>query len=148
MDKVLESCFQLLSLFYLTIGRNQEAPATYALTSTIKRLLDHLREADLFSAKDLQSISTTLSSLGKNITVASNGDGPEHTDHSPYLITLLTKRVELCHSVLDSLRMRLDRIPDPLLEKHEKLVSILRCISLANTKSKVKNEAAECAWHG
>lgn len=26
-DKVLEDCFQLISLFYLTIGRNKEAPA-------------------------------------------------------------------------------------------------------------------------
>lgn len=27
VDNVLEDCFQLISLFFLTIGRNNEAPA-------------------------------------------------------------------------------------------------------------------------
>lgn len=138
MDKVLESCFQLLSLFYLTIGRNQEAPATYALTSTIKRLLDHLKEADLYSAKDLESISATLARLSHNISQDHNGDGPDN-HHSPYLITLLSNRVALCQTTLLSLQKRLERIAEPLLVKHEKLISILRTISLANTKSKVRS---------
>ena len=136
MDKVLESCFQLLSLFYLTIGRNNEAPAAYALTSTIKRLLSHLTEADLYSAKDLQSIHSTLTRLGKSISQASEGAVGDK-EHSPYLLTLLSKRVELCQLTLTNLEKRLDRIAEPLLVKHEKLISILRSISLANTKSKV-----------
>lgn len=134
---MLESCFQLLSLFYLTIGRNHEAPATYALTSTIKRLLDHLKEADLYSAKDLESISATLARLSDNINSTHNGDGPDN-HHSPYLITLLTNRVALCQKNLNVLQTRLERIAEPLLVKHEKLISILRTISLANTKSKVR----------
>jgi hypothetical protein len=136
VDKVLDSCFQLLSLFYLTIGRNNEAPATYALTSTIKRLLDHLNEVDLYSAKDLESINTTLARLSKSIVQASKGTGPDR-EHSPYLLELMTKRVERCQATLGNLEKRLDRISEPLLAKHEKLISILRCISAANTKSKV-----------
>lgn len=132
----MESCFQLLSLFYLTIGRNHEAPATYALTSTVKRLLDHLKEADLYSAKDLESLNSTLERLSKNISQATNGDDPE-THHSRYLITLLSKRIARCQSTLELLKKRLERIGEPLLVKHEKLISILRSISLANTKSKV-----------
>ena len=27
VDRILEDCFQLISLFFLTIGRNNEAPA-------------------------------------------------------------------------------------------------------------------------
>lgn len=30
VDSVLDDCFQLISLFFLTIGRNNEAPAVYA----------------------------------------------------------------------------------------------------------------------
>lgn len=36
VDKVLDDCFQLISLFFMTVGRNNEAPAVYATTSTIK----------------------------------------------------------------------------------------------------------------
>lgn len=133
MDKVLESCFQLLSLFFMTIGRTSDAPAAYALTSTIKRLLDHLTEAGLFSTKDLESMATTLERLSKIVRTAD-------AHHSPYLIELLANRVELCKTALGNLRERLDRLEEPLSSIHERLVSILRSMSLANTKSKV--------WHG
>ena len=36
VDKVLDDCFQLISLSFMTIGRNKEAPAVYATLSTIK----------------------------------------------------------------------------------------------------------------
>lgn len=147
VDKVLESCFQLLSLFYLTVGRNNEAPAAYALTSTIKRLLDHLTEVDLYSAKDLQSIHTTLERLSHSIEQATNGTGPEKDrTGSPYLLTLLSKRIELCKASLQTLERRLERISEPLLPVHEKLISLLRSISAANTKQKVCDPARFCAW--
>ncbi|KAK3179746.1 hypothetical protein K4F52_008824 [Lecanicillium sp. MT-2017a] len=135
VDKVLEGCFQLLSLFYLTIGRNNEAPATYALTSTIKRLLDHLLEANLYSAKDLESIKSTLEQLTKNIKHSGNDTDPG-PQHSPYLLELLAKRVELCKATLSKLQKRLETIDEPLLPTYEKIISILRSISLANTKAK------------
>ncbi|KAF5018900.1 hypothetical protein F66182_9095 [Fusarium sp. NRRL 66182] len=134
-NRLLESCFQLLSLFYLTIGRNNEAPATYAMTSTVKRLLDHLVESDLYSAKDLGSIKSTLEDLSKSIHEAANDPSPDKR-HPPYMLTLLENRVELCNTTLAKLQKRLERLPNYLLETHEKMISILRSISLANTKSK------------
>ncbi|KAF4582243.1 UPF0662 protein [Ophiocordyceps camponoti-floridani] len=134
LDRVLDSCFQLLSLFYLTIGRNNEAPATYALTSTIKRLLDHLDETNLYSAKDLESISATLKKLSDSISTAK--DQGTEARHSPFLLTLLAKRIELCQATLGNLQKRLERIAEPLLATHERLICILRQISLANTKAK------------
>jgi hypothetical protein len=130
VDKVLESVFQLLSLFFMTIGRNSDVPAAYALTSTIKRLLDHLSEANLYSTKDIESMSTTL---GKLEGIVSKGG---HND-SPYLSELLAKRVELCKSRIAELQKRLDGLGEPLPALHEKLISILRSTALANTKSKV-----------
>jgi hypothetical protein len=135
LDKVLEGCFQLLSLFYLTIGRNNEAPASYALTSTIKRLLDHLAEVELYSAKDLESIKATLDKLSSSISQASDGIGPD-SRHSPILLTLLSNRIGLCQASLYNLQVRLERIGEPLLVMHEKMISILRSISAANTKAK------------
>ncbi len=130
MDKVLESCFQLISLFFMTIGRTTEVPAAYALTSTIKRLLDHLTEASLFSPKDLTSISNTL---GRLEGVIQN----TNSQHSPYLVELLANREELCKSSLANLRNQLDQLDEPLQAIYERLISIMRSMSLANTKSKV-----------
>lgn len=130
VDRVLESCFQLLSLFFMTIGRNNEAPAAYALTSTVRRLLDHLTEVDLYSIKDLESISHTLTKLEQNVKTT-------ETEYPPYLITLLSNRLELCDKSLANLRKRLERFEDPLPKTYEKLISILRSMSLANTRTKV-----------
>ncbi|KAJ9156643.1 DUF2408 domain protein [Pleurostoma richardsiae] len=129
LDKVLESCFQLLSLFFMTIGRTSEAPAAYALTSTIKRLLDHLTEAGLYSAKDLESMSTTLDRL--TYTVKNDS-----SKHSPYLVELLEHRVQLCKASLANLQKKLDSLEDPLRSIHGKLISILRSTALANTRTR------------
>lgn len=52
VDTVLDDCFQLISLFFLTIGRNQEAPAVYVVTvrTTITLL------ADMFANQLLRSL--------------------------------------------------------------------------------------------
>ncbi|KAG9239597.1 hypothetical protein BJ875DRAFT_365306 [Amylocarpus encephaloides] len=129
VDRVLDGCFQLLSLFFMTIGRNNEAPAAYALTSTIKRLLDHLIEVDLYSEKDLAHCSQTLERL-RHIVKASDAS------YSPYLTTQLSNRIEVCQISLTTLQERLARLAPELVPIHEKLISILRSLSLANTKAK------------
>ncbi|KKY32543.1 hypothetical protein UCDDA912_g07437 [Diaporthe ampelina] len=129
LDKIIESCFQLVSLFFMTIGRTNEAPAAYSLTSTIKRLLKHLTEANLFSAKDLDSMAKTLEQLSRTVNDVD-------ARHSPYLLKLLSKRVELCQTSLATLQKKLDDLDETLLTVHEKVISILRSLSLANTKAK------------
>ncbi|KUI72607.1 hypothetical protein VM1G_08547 [Cytospora mali] len=136
LDKVMESCFQLLSLFFMTIGRTNEAPAAYSLTSTIKRLLDHLTESNLFSAKDLDSMAKTLDHLSKTVNETDSR-------HSPYLVKLLSKRVSLCQTSLRNLQKQLEALDDTLLHVHEKLISILRSMSLANTKAKFNTSEVE-----
>lgn len=129
VERVLDNCFHLLSLFFMTIGRNNEAPAAYALTSTIKRLLDHMAEAVLYTSKDIDHITSTIESQ-REIVKKSEGS------HSPKLIKLLSERLELCHNSCLDLRKNLDRLDPCLQSVHEKLISILRSISLANTKAK------------
>lgn len=114
----------------MTIGRTSEAPAAYALTSTIRRLLDHLTEAKIFSAKDLESLTHTL---GRLSDIVNNTE----CDHSPYLTELLGHRVELCNSMIKTLQAKVQELEAPLPAIHEKLISILRAMSLANTKPRV-----------
>lgn len=123
----------------------------YALSSTIKvcardcysigcahgekRLLDHLKEAAFFAAKDLESINNTLESMQKTLR---NGEG----DYSPHLITLLSNRLHRCRRVLSELKATLADLSPELTPIHEKLVSILRSVSAANTRAKVFNHIA------
>jgi chromosome segregation ATPase len=113
----------------MTIGKNNEAPAAYALTSTIQRLLDHLTESRLYSAKDLNHIHHTLESLNN---VISNENG----DYSDRLVSHLANRIALCRESTNQLQESLKRLDPSLADTHEQLISILRCISLANTKTK------------
>jgi hypothetical protein len=133
LDRVLESCFQLLSLFFMTIGRTSEAPAAYALTSTIRRLLDHLTEANLYSAKDLESITHTLERLTSIV------HSPD-SNSSPYLTELMGDRVDQCKVSIKNLQDKLQKLEKPLPAVHEKLISILRSMSLANTKPRVRSK--------
>lgn len=114
----------------MTIGRNNEAPAAYSLTSTIRRLLDHLKEGNIYSAKDLESISPEVEKLEKVVVSSS-------PHNSPFLVTLLSKRLGKCHSMLKALQDRLDLISDQLLGTYESLISLFRSISLFNTRTRV-----------
>lgn len=129
VDTVLDDCFQLISLFFLTIGRNQEAPAVYSAISTVKRLLDHLAEAGFYSFKDLSAIEYYLGTWQASIE-----RGRE--THSEALLTLLGARIEVCRQRLQDLKAALSNLDPEMTGTYEKLVSILRTLSACNCRSK------------
>jgi hypothetical protein len=129
VDKVLDDCFQLISLFFMTIGRNNEAPAQYALTSTMKRLLDHLGEAGFYSSKDLYGIDRQIEKMRENLQRSKD-------QHSIHLITLLGNRLDACYKTLQELKEKISDLSPEMSPIYEKLVSILRSMAAANTRSK------------
>ncbi|TKA79140.1 hypothetical protein B0A49_01322 [Cryomyces minteri] len=129
LDTVLDDCFQLVSLFFLTIGRNQEAPAVYSAVSTVKRLLDHLKEAAFYSTKDLDGISNQLRQYENSVERG-------RADHDANLITLLEARIQICRTLLAELRQALSHLSAEDTGTYETLVSILRSLSACNTRSK------------
>ncbi|TKA73105.1 hypothetical protein B0A55_04842 [Friedmanniomyces simplex] len=129
VDTVLDDCFQLISLFFMTIGRNQEAPAVYSAISTVKRLLDHLKEAGFYSPKDLESINHHIEQWQQAVERG-------RTEHSPQLLTLLDARMEVCRHILAELKDNLSKLDPEMMETYERLVSILRSLSALNTRSK------------
>lgn len=132
VDTVLDDCFQLISLFFLTIGRNHEAPAVYSAISTVKRLLDHLKEAGFYSSKDLDSINSHLEQWRGSIDRAEES-------HSQHLLTLLTARIDVCKATLHELQDYLSCLDPQMMDHYEKLVSALRSLSACNTRSKVRH---------
>lgn len=130
VDVALDDCFQLISLFFLTIGRNHEAPAVYSAISTVKRLLDHLYEAGFFSPRDLESIDHNLKAWSASVERGKDS-------HSPQLMTLLEARINVCRKELRALQEGLSKLDPAMSETYIKLVSILRSLSACNTRSKV-----------
>ncbi|SMQ55801.1 unnamed protein product [Zymoseptoria tritici ST99CH_1A5] len=129
VDTVLDDCFRLISLFFLTIGRNREAPAIYSCVATVDRLLNHLKEAGFYLPSDLTSISDHLDKWEKTIE-------RDRNQHSEDLLTLLKARIDLCKATLKDLRAPLSKMDKDTMRTYEKLVSILRSLSACNTRSK------------
>jgi hypothetical protein len=130
VDTVLDDCFQLISLAFMTIGKNSEAPAVYSAVSTIKRLLDHLKEAAFYSSKDLEGIGHKLEEYRQSIK-----RGRETGSYDPHLFTLLEARLDVCDTTLAALKTALSHLTPELAPTYEKLVSILRTLSSDNTRS-------------
>jgi len=133
VDYMLDDCFQLISLAYLTIGKNHEPPAVYSYISTVKRLLDHLKEATFYSQKDLEALSKNLQDCRRYVERGRD-------KYSPHLLTLLDARIKVCEETLSDLRLHLSQLTPELTPKWEKLVSILRSLAGCNAKSKFPNE--------
>ena len=98
-----------------------------------QRLLDHLQEAKLFTAKDLVSIFETLDSMRENLARSKER-------HSPHLLTLLENRINTCEKLLKDLKAQVASISPEMVPIQEKLISILRSMAAANTRSKVRLE--------
>lgn len=129
VDSVLDDCLQLVSLFFMAIGRNNEAPALYSMTSNIARLCDHLKEAAFYSTKDLDSLNQTIGRMKK--TLEKDAD-----KYSPYLLTRIKIRIELCEKMLEELGQLLSSLTPDMTPIWEQLVSILRAVASLNTHSR------------
>ncbi|KAJ4354728.1 hypothetical protein N0V95_003569 [Ascochyta clinopodiicola] len=136
VDYMLDDCFQLISLAYMTIGKNHEPPAVYSYVSTAKRLLDHLKEAMFYSPKDLDGLGGQLKECRRYVERGSE-------DYSPHLLTLLDARIKVCEETLAALRLNLSDLTPELTPKWDKLVSLLRSLAGCNARSKFPNEEVD-----
>ena len=130
VDTVLDDCLQLISLFFMAVGRNNEAPGIYAVTSTITRLCEHLKEAAFYSKKDLDSLEHTVDKMDETLAHS-------HEKYSPYLLTRIKYRLEICRALLKELRDFLSTLSPEMVPQWERLVALLRSIAALNTRSKV-----------
>lgn len=130
VDTVLDDSLQLISLFFMAVGRNNEAPALYAMTGNITRLCHHLKEAAFYSKKDLISLENSLAKMEATL---------EHgkDKYSQQLLTRIHYRLEVCQEMLQELRDFLSALSPEMVPVWENLVSILRAIAALNTRSKV-----------
>ncbi|KIV79389.1 hypothetical protein PV11_06952 [Exophiala sideris] len=136
VDTVLDDCLQLISLFFMAVGRNHEAPALYAMTGNIMRLCHHLKEASFYSKKDLHSLEETLNKMESSMR---NGKDV----YSEHLLRRIQYRLEICQRMLKELNDFLSTLSPEMVPTWEKLVSILRAIAALNTRSKFSQNDLE-----
>ncbi|EJD07338.1 uncharacterized protein FOMMEDRAFT_16036 [Fomitiporia mediterranea MF3/22] len=121
VDSTLSDVFSLLSLFFLTIGKTRECPATYCQISTIRRLLDHMNESAVYNEIDLVPFNKRLEEL--HDIVRSDTESGKH----PVAMTkLLDRQLKECDRIVASMRDSLSDISVELVPIHEKLVTIRR----------------------
>ncbi|EST05505.1 hypothetical protein PSEUBRA_005186 [Kalmanozyma brasiliensis GHG001] len=131
VDTTLNDVFSLLSLFFLTIGRSRESPATFSQLGCMKQLLDHLQESGIYTEADLQPFGARLSELRE--IIRKDGEGGRHP---PQLTKLMTRKLEVCGTMLRKLESTLKVLSVELVPIHQKIISIRRQLAAAAAKPK------------
>ncbi|RPA95548.1 hypothetical protein L873DRAFT_1829751 [Choiromyces venosus 120613-1] len=130
IERVLaEDCFMLISLFFLTIGRNNEPPAVYVAPRRRLRLLEHLTESAHYSKKDLEPIEQTLNNMHENVEQS-------RPLYNPLIIAMLHVKIVACQQVLKELKAGLSSVSPEIAHVHQRLVSLRRCIRACEAKPK------------
>ncbi|KAH9992782.1 hypothetical protein BJV74DRAFT_918493 [Russula compacta] len=120
LDTLLADVFNLLSLFFLTIGKTKEAPATYSQLASMRKFLDHMDESAVYNESDLAPFRRRLSDLRTIIKGSESGKHPEA------MTKLLERQLGDCESVLNRLQDNLSVLSVELKPIHERLVVIRR----------------------
>lgn len=131
VDTTLQDVFSLLSLFFLTIGKSRETPATFSQLASMKQLLDHMAESGIYTEADLQPFEKRLAELREIIR-----RDTEQGKHPAQLTKLMMRKLEGCHKVLQQLQGTLSVLSVELVPIHQKLVSIRRQIAAAAARPK------------
>ncbi|KAF9515098.1 hypothetical protein BS47DRAFT_1294272 [Hydnum rufescens UP504] len=131
VDTMLSDVFSLLSLFFLTIGKGREAPATYCQIASMLQLLVHMNESAVYSESDLHPFQQRVEELRVIIR-----DDAESGKHPVAMTTLLERKLNKCGAILQSLQESLSELSIELVPVHEKLVHLRRQLATLAAKPK------------
>ncbi|KAH8798713.1 hypothetical protein DL96DRAFT_1638469 [Flagelloscypha sp. PMI_526] len=136
VDTTLADVFSLLSLFYLTIGRTKEAPATYSQIASMRQILSHMNESNQYNESDLVPFTKRLAAL-RNIVQLDSQQGK-----NPNAVTrLLLRQINDCEITVKSMQESLSVFSPELAPIHERLVQIRRqLVALASKEGSHKTE--------
>ncbi|KZT10036.1 uncharacterized protein LAESUDRAFT_722180 [Laetiporus sulphureus 93-53] len=121
LDTTLADVFNLLSLFFLTIGRTKECPATYSQIASMRQILEHMDESGIYNESDLAPFHRRLAEL--RAIVRHDADSGRHP---VAMTTLLERQLNECENVLRRLQESLAVLSPELVPIHERLVNIRR----------------------
>ncbi|CAO3630719.1 unnamed protein product [Cunninghamella blakesleeana] len=126
VNGVLDNVMSLLSLFFMTIGRNHEIPAVYAQLVTVERYLEQLTQMGIYTDSVLVEIEERLTDIGNIIF----GNQDQNNNYSTYFLDLLKKKYNRSKEALDSLLVTIREVSPELKPLQEELVELRKELSL------------------
>ncbi|KAI8341273.1 hypothetical protein BC941DRAFT_203851 [Chlamydoabsidia padenii] len=126
VNDVLDDVMSLLSLFFMSIGRNREYPAVYAQLVTVERYLDQLSQMGIYTDRILVEIEERLTDIGTII----NEDRDPSDDHPTYFLDLLKKKYTKSKDALNSLLSTIREVSPELKPLQEDLVELRRQLAV------------------
>ncbi|KDR80588.1 hypothetical protein GALMADRAFT_240905 [Galerina marginata CBS 339.88] len=136
LDTTLADVFSLLSLFYLTIGKTRDAPATYCQIASMRQILNHMNESAVYNEADLKPFQRRLAEL-RQIVQQDAG----HSKNPKSLTKLLERQLNECDAIVKQLQDSLSVLSPELVPVHQKLVTIRRqLVALAAKEGSQKAE--------
>ncbi|KAI0091734.1 hypothetical protein BDY19DRAFT_983977 [Irpex rosettiformis] len=139
VDTTLADVFNLLSLFFLTIGKTRECPATYSQIASMRQILDHMNESGIYNESDLEPFHRRIAELRQIVQ-----QDAESGKHPVAMTTLLERQLNECDNVLHSLQDSLAVLSPELMPIHERLVNVRR--QLVALAAKETASQAALAW--
>ncbi|GAA6028783.1 hypothetical protein JCM8097_007393 [Rhodosporidiobolus ruineniae] len=145
VDTILNDVFQLLSLFFLRIGKSRESPATFCQLGTMKRLLTHLNESGIYTEADLKPYQSRLAELKEIITTERQqaAQTGEEAERDEAMTKLLLAKWNLCDRLVTKLSSSLSQLSVELYPLHQRLITLRR--SLASIAARPRPSAADVA---
>ncbi|KAI8071275.1 hypothetical protein BC940DRAFT_294039 [Gongronella butleri] len=124
VNDVLDDVMSLLSLFFMSIGRNREYPAVYAQLVTVERYLDQLSQMGIYTDRVLVEIEERLDDIDSIINKERTGN------YSVYILELLQKKYKRSKEALDSLLATIREVSPELKPLQEELVELRRQLAM------------------
>ncbi|WWC85685.1 uncharacterized protein L201_000551 [Kwoniella dendrophila CBS 6074] len=124
VDTVLADVFGLLSLFFLTIGKSRETPATYCQIASMRQILSHMNESGAYTEEILVPIKERLEAL-KNVIKQDSEDGK----HPEPIVRLMSRKLEGVEHQIQDLFDSLSVLSVELVPIHQRLVHLRKQLS-------------------
>ncbi|ORX90418.1 hypothetical protein K493DRAFT_317986 [Basidiobolus meristosporus CBS 931.73] len=133
VDTVLDDVFQLLSLFWMALGKNRELPATYVQLVTMKQCLSNMELFGVYSQEDITAFSDRLQDIEGIIKQDKVLDTESpHQQHG--LNLLVSKKLGQCQNLLNSLQGSLENMDNELVPTHKYLLDLSRELAIISAR--------------
>ncbi|VEU22690.1 DEKNAAC103760 [Brettanomyces naardenensis] len=121
VDSLIDEIFQLLSLFFVSFGLSDTAPATYASLTTVQRLLEHLNESGVYTQQDLEPIKSRLDEISEIIDSAQDEEDNTTTNEE---IKLLKNKLTKAYDEYNLMAKKISDLPPEIQSLMDKLLSV------------------------
>lgn len=131
VDTILSDVFALLSLFFLTIGKSRETPATYCQIVGMRQIMLHMSETGAYTQEMLDPFNERLGSL-KEILKKDSADGK----HPEPIVRLMSRKLEGVERQFNDLQSSLSVLSVELVPIHQRLVALRKQLSALSAEPK------------